>query len=51
MLSRIMRRKPEAELLEAARPTCAHSLPGTWYRLPAGIGPVDSRFQNEEGVP
>jgi len=44
-------RKPAAELLEAARSTCGHSLPGSSYRLPASIRPVDCRFQNLEGSP
>lgn len=48
MLS-LMRTKREAELLQAARPTCGHSLPGGWYPGSTGICPVDSRFQNVEG--
>lgn len=49
MLSQAMRRMPAAELLEAARSTCAHSLPGTGYRLPTSIRPLDSRFLDVEG--
>ena len=44
-----MRTKHEALLLQAARPTCLHSLPGSWYPGSAGIRSVDSRFQNVEG--
>jgi hypothetical protein len=44
-----MRTKREAELLQAARPTCGHSLPGAWYSGAASICLVDSRFQNVEG--
>jgi hypothetical protein len=38
MLPRLMRRKPEAELLKAAWPTCAPSLPAGRYCGPYTSG-------------
>lgn len=51
MLFHTQRRTPEAELLQAARPACAHSLVGRWYRIPSIAAGLDSRFPNVEGLP
>ncbi len=50
MLSHTQRRTPEAELLQAARPACAYSLVGRWYRNFSITMGRDSRFPKAEGL-
>lgn len=50
MLPQTQRRTPEAELLQAARPACAHSHMGRWYRVPSIAAGLDGRFPSVEGL-
>ncbi len=45
-----MRTKPDAQLLEAVRPACGHSLPGGWCFGPVLIRVGDRRLQNPEST-
>jgi|HubBroStandDraft_1064217.scaffolds.fasta_scaffold787396_1 hypothetical protein len=54
MLPVTTRRKPQTELLEAARPTSLHSLSGGWRGCPldpVNSGSGDSPFQIVESIP